>query len=149
MTVGTVCNRDVVTAERESAVIELAQLMRSRHVGDVVIVENRDGRRYPVGLVTDRDLVLEVVALGLNPAGLVAGDLLTEPLVVVEESDELDQALARMRTHGVRRLPVVDVGGALVGVLSSDDVIEMLSDQVSDLSLLVIREQRHEQQRRV
>lgn len=148
MTVGTVCTREVVTAGRESPVGELAQLMRSRHVGDVVIVESRDGRRYPVGMVTDRDLVLEVMAEGLDAGAVVAGDLLTEPLVVVEESEELDQALARMRAHGVRRLPVVDVGGVLVGLLSSDDVIEMLSDQVGDLALLVTREQRHEQQRR-
>lgn len=149
MTVGFYCNREVVIVSRDTAVGEVAVIMRHQHVGDVVVVEERGGKRYPVGIVTDRDLVLEVMAQGLGLGQVTAGDLVTESLIVVEESASLDEALTRMRTHGVRRLPVVDVTGMLVGVLAMDDVVGILADQVGDLALLTERQQRHERARRV
>jgi CBS domain-containing protein len=76
MPLSEVCNREVVIAEKSLSVIDAARLMRSHHVGDIVVVEKREGRNHPVGLVTDRDIVVEVVAAGVNPEALKVGDIM-------------------------------------------------------------------------
>jgi CBS domain-containing protein len=144
MTVGSVCNREVVFVTRATAVPEAARLMREYHVGDLVVIEERNGRRLPVGIVTDRDLVIEVLAAGVEPDRVCVGDVMSGELVQAGEDDDLLDTIRRMREHGVRRLPVVDAGGALTGILSVDDLIDLLAEQVTDLAGLIGREQRRE-----
>lgn len=148
MSVGQYCNRQAVTAERSTEIGEIARLMRREHVGAVVVVERRDHTEYPVGIVTDRDLVIEVLALNLAPDTVTVGDIMSGDLMTAREEDHLWRTLDRMSAKGMRRLPVVDEKGALVGILTMDDVIAALAVGLSDMTRLVQRELTNEAQKR-
>jgi CBS domain-containing protein len=134
MRIGEICTREVVYCSRGDGVRDVAQLMRNHHVGDLVVAEWHDGRLVPVGVVTDRELVVKVLAEGVDPATLTAGDLMTRRVVTAAESEPVHLAIERMRAEGVRRLPVVDAHGGLVGVLSADDVGELLAEELTGLA---------------
>lgn len=144
MAVGEICNRDVVVAEKALSVVEAAQLMRKHHVGDLVVVEDRGGRKHPVGIVTDRDIVVEVVAAGVNPDALKVGDIMGPEMATVRESEGLFEALRYMRDKGVRRMPVVDGTGVLVGILTLDDLLSLLAEEMTELAKLVSHERHRE-----
>ena len=144
MSIGALCNREVVCASRETTVHDAAQLMRQRHVGTLVVVDDFSGRRVPVGIVTDRDIVVEVNAVGLDPKTITLGDIMDEALVTVSEGAGLHEAMGAMRAKGVRRLPVVGKEGELVGILAVDDLLELLGDELSDVARIIAREQAHE-----
>lgn len=144
MSIGALCNREVVCASRETTVYDAAQLMRQRHVGTLVVVDEFSGRRVPVGIVTDRDIVVEVNAVGLDPKTITLGDIMDEALVTVSEGAGLHEAMGAMRAKGVRRLPVVGKEGELVGILAVDDLLELLGDELSDVARIIAREQAHE-----
>jgi len=144
MPVGEICNREVVIAEKSLSVVEAARLMRGHHVGDLVVVEAREGQQRPVGIVTDRDIVVEVVAAGVNPEGLKLGDIMGPDVATVRESEGLFEALRYMRDKGVRRIPVVDREGGLVGILTLDDLLSLLAEEMTELAKLVSRERQRE-----
>ena len=140
MKVGEFCNRDVVVMRGDESAQAAAALMREHHVGDVVLVEDRGGVTTPLGIVTDRDLVLEVMVPGVDAASLAARDLVTAPLVTVREDQGLFDALELMRARGVRRLPVVNGKGALLGILAVDDLVGLMGEMLSRLSSVVARQ---------
>jgi CBS domain-containing protein len=145
MPIGDVCVRDVAIGSKDMTVQDAAQLMRRLHVGNVVVAEDRPGgRKTPVGIVTDRDIVVSVVATALDPAVYTLGDVVTEALVIAREDDGIFESLQRMRVHAVRRMPVVDREGGLVGIISVDDLIQLLSEEMSQLAKLISREQARE-----
>lgn len=144
MAIGEICNRDVVIVGREESTLDAARLMRQHHVGDVLVVEERKGRKEPVGIVTDRDLVVEIMAPGLDPAAITVGDIMGPDLVTVRESTGVFEAIQYMRTKGVRRLPVVDAHNGLVGILALDDLLELLSEELLAIARLVRLEQQKE-----
>ena len=144
MGVGEICNREVVVTEKALSVVDAAQLMRKHHVGDLVVVEEKDGSRRPVGVVTDRDIVVEVVAAGVNPEALTVGDIMSPEVATVREGEGLFEALRYMRDKGVRRMPVVDREGALVGILTLDDLLELLAEEMAELAKLVSHERKRE-----
>jgi CBS domain-containing protein len=144
MAVGEICNRDVVIAEKALSVVEAAQLMRKHHVGDLVVVEDRGGQKHPVGIVTDRDIVVEVVAAAVNPDALKVGDIMGPEVATVRESEGLFEALRYMRDKGVRRMPVVDGTGVLVGILTLDDLLGLLAEEMTELAKLVSHERHRE-----
>jgi CBS domain-containing protein len=144
-TVGEICNREVVVAMPETPIAEAAKLMRQHHVGTLVVVEEVDGsRRIPVGIVTDRDIVVEIVAPGLDPAVITVGDIATPELVTARENEGLLETIEIMRHRGVRRLPIVGAEGELVGIVSVDDILETLAEQLGDLARIVERERARE-----
>jgi CBS domain-containing protein len=144
-TVGEICNREVVVAMPETPIAEAAKLMRQYHVGTLVVVEEVDGsRRIPVGIVTDRDIVVEIVAPGLDPAVITVGDIATPELVTARENEGLLETIEIMRHRGVRRLPIVGAEGELVGIVSVDDILETLAEQLGDLARIVERERARE-----
>ena len=145
MPIGDICNRNVVVIEKDSAVREAARLMRQFHVGALVVCNERDGGRVPVGLVTDRDIVIEVLGEEVEPDSVMVGDIMSANLLTARESDELWDILGRMRHAGVRRIPVVDERGSLQGLVTMDDVIELLADELAQLAKLVAQEQKVEQ----
>lgn len=144
MPISEVCNREVIIVQPSDTVLEAARLMRQHHVGDVLIVEKRGGRRIPVGIVTDRDLVLEVMAQGLDPATIRVSDMVMSELVTIRKGAGLFEAIEYMHAKGVRRLPVVDGSGGLIGILTLDDLIELLADEMAALAKLVKHEQKKE-----
>ncbi len=144
MKTGDICNREVVFVARDASIADAARLMRAHHVGDLVVIDERNGQRVPVGIVTDRDLVLEVLAEGVRQNDVVVGDVMSDRIVTANEDDDLFDTLRHMRTQGIRRLPVVDRIGALVGIVTVDDLLDLLAEQVLDLTRLVQREQTRE-----
>jgi CBS domain-containing protein len=140
-----ICNRSVAFTTRETTVAAASKLMRHGHVGSLVVVDSMNGgKRVPVGIVTDRDIVIEVIATGLDPAVITVGDIMESGLVVGRETDSVIETLNNMRFKGVRRLPTVDAGGQLVGIVTVDDLLEVLSEELSELAKIVAREQSHE-----
>jgi predicted transcriptional regulator len=148
MAIGELCNREVVIAQRETSVLEASRLMRQYHVGDLVVVDETDGKRRPVGIVTDRDVVLEVVSMELDASVLTMGDIMGLELAMVRESDGVFETIRYMRTKGVRRLPVVNSQGLLIGIVTLDDLLELLAEEMSELSQLISREKKLETQTR-
>ena len=130
MNVGELCNREVVTAFRETGLIEAARLMREHHVGSLVVVADRLGQRVPVGMITDRDIVVGAVAKEVDPKKLTVGDVMSAGALVVREEDGIMDALRTMREKGVRRLPVVTSSGALAGIVAIDDVLELVAEEM-------------------
>ncbi len=148
MPIGEICNRDVVIVKSSDTIQEAAKLMRQHHVGDVVVIEERGGVRVPVGIVTDRDLVVEILATELDPGVITVGDIMERELVTVKESTGIFEAIQYMRSKAVRRLPIVDESGALLGILSLDDLLELLSEELLGIAKLVKHQQRKEATRR-
>jgi predicted transcriptional regulator len=144
MAVGEICNREVVITQKSVSVVDAAQLMRTHHVGDLVVVEEKDGRNQPVGIVTDRDIVVEVVAAGVNPDALKVSDIMGPEVATVRESEGLFEALRYMRDKGVRRMPVVDSTGGLAGILTLDDLLSLLAEEMTELAKLVSHERQRE-----
>jgi CBS domain-containing protein len=147
MRVGELCTRSVVTCLREASGLEIAQKMREHHVGDLVVVDEEDGALRPVGVVTDRDLVVQVIAKGLDPGRLRAEDLLTGSLVTAYESELVHDAVWHMRGNGLRRLPIVDQQEHLFGMLTVDDVARYLAEELADLIGVASAQRRREQAR--
>lgn len=144
MTVGELCNRDVIVSPETSTVTECAQLMREHHVGSVVIVKTDDGVNTPVGIVTDRDIVIELIARESATDQVTASDLISNNLITAREIDSLWETMQRMRNHGIRRIPVVNDEGVLVGILTADDLMEYVTAELNQLVKLVQREQTKE-----
>ena len=144
MTIGTICNREVITVQRDATVLHAAVLMRQHHVGDVVVIENRKNKTVPIGIVTDRDIVVELVATELDCNVITVGDIIITMLIVVKDSAGVFEAIQLMANKGVRRLPVVDADGGLVGIITLDDLLLLLSKELAAFTKLVTREQKNE-----
>lgn len=148
MSIGEICNRDVVFANRDMTVQAAAKLMRRYHVGSLVVVDDVSGKRVPAGIVTDRDIVIEVDAVDLDPKVITVGDIMGPDLVTVPDSQGALETVEVMRFKGVRRMPVVDREGQLVGIVTIDDLLEVLAEELTDLTRIVSREQAREAQTR-
>lgn len=144
MPIGEICNREVVIANPDDSALDAAKLMRQNHVGDVLVVEERDGKRVPVGIVTDRDLIMEIIAPELDPNVITVGDIMPLEFSTVKESIGVYEAIQFMRAKAVRRMPVVDDSGALVGIVTLDDLLVLLAEEFNALARLVAREQQKE-----
>ena len=148
MSIGEVCNRDVVIADRSDSILNAVRLMRKYHVGDVVVVEEKEGHRRPIGILTDRDIVVELLAAGVDLDALTISDAMSFDLLTLRESDDLLDSIERMQRRGVRRAPVVDDRDALVGILTVDDIIDLISEQLRGVTKLIGRERSSEERRR-
>lgn len=148
MNVGEICSRIVVVAERSTPVQQAAKLMRDHHIGALVVTEGGAGARRPVGIVTDRDLVVEVVAADLDYRTLSVGDIMSERPATLPENAGLFEIISHMRSGGVRRLVVVDASERLLGIVAMDDLIPVLAEEMSALAQAIRVERRREAQRR-
>jgi CBS domain-containing protein len=142
------CVLDVASCTPESTVAEAARLMRQHHTGDLVVLDDADEEREPVGIITDRDIVLEVLAKGRDPGKTAVREIMSTQLVVASESEDYAQALQRMATHGVRRVPVVDDKRCVVGIVTLDDMLRVHAAQANRLLDIVGKEQVREQRTR-
>jgi CBS domain-containing protein len=140
VSVGRICLREVDLAEARESVLEAASRMRERRVGTLIIV---DDAGKPVGLLTDRDLALRVVATGSDPRATLVGDVMTAHPKTVSESTPIELALSLMRSGSFRRLPVVNDDRKLVGIVSLDDVLGLLAEEFELIGRLLEREAPH------
>ncbi|MFU8790419.1 MAG: CBS domain-containing protein [Methylobacter sp.] len=144
MAIGEFCNREVVFATKKMSLTSAAQLMRQYHVGDLVVVGEADGRRIPLGIITDRDMVIEIMAQALDMNDFSVGDIMGQELVSVPETEGVLETIRLMRSHGVRRIPVVDQAGGLAGIVSANDMLDLLAEELAELAKVAFREQQRE-----
>lgn len=146
--IGDFCVRNVVTVTRATTVVEAAKLMRQYHIGAVLVVEEGTDGKVPVGILTDRDVVIEIVAATLDPASVKVGELMQRPVTTVTEDASYGEAVRLMSVNGVRRMPVVDARGRLAGIITVDDILRQLAGPLVALSDLTVRERHYETETR-
>jgi len=136
MNVDKACQRNVITVRRFDELSKAVQLMRERHIGYLVVVEPdvADGSQRPVGVLTDRDILITVVAREADVRTLRVDDVMTRQPLTVSETDPIDKALREMRRIGVRRVPVIGPRGELAGILSLDDVLDVLAGELQNVA---------------
>lgn len=137
MSIGRICVRDVDLADPEESVLLAARRMNSRNVGALMVL---DRHRAPIGIVTDRDLALRVVGEGRDANTTSVREVMTRAPEAVHEETPIETALTRMRAGPYRRLPVVDSDGSLVGVVSLDDILDLLSEEFAEIGRLIRKE---------
>lgn len=149
MAIGEYCNREVVVAHPEVSTKEAARLMREFHVGCLVLVNREDRGLVPVGVVTDRDLVVELMALDLDiESPISVGDLSCRELVLANETDDVLAVVEKMQRSGVRRVPVVNRQGFLVGIITADDILGVLAEALQNVAHLGTSQGQREQRLR-
>ena len=154
MPVAEFCRRDVAVVNKNSSLVEAARKMRELHVGDVVVCDSSvaDGvssLRKPIGILTDRDIVVGVIALKIPLEKVLVVDVMTPTLVTVSEDAGIYEAIRLMETYGVRRLPVVDAQGGLVGIVSSGDLLGLLGEEILSLARLPQKQSHKEREVRI
>jgi CBS domain-containing protein len=138
MTIEGICRREIVFASLKDSVATAARLMREHDVGSLVITDDEDAKHIPVGIITDRDIAVAVVALGLDAETLACGDAMGDEFVSVPETASIAETIHLMRHKGVRRLALLDASGALVALISADDML-LLSEEDSRAASMVLR----------
>ena len=148
MHIGQICTTETIYCERDETVQGAALLMRKNHVGDLVVIDQPDGERVPIGIVTDRDIVVSVIALGLDPASLLVSDIMSDDLLTCREADDVYETIERMRLRAIRRVPVVNALGGLMGIVSVDDLLEFLAEEMGELARIAPHQQSQEKRAR-
>ncbi len=148
MRIGEICTVQPIYCTRDASVQDAAALMRKHHVGDLVVVGQAESPHTPDGIITDRDIVVSVIALGLDPASLLVGDLMSDDLLTATEDDDVYETIEHMRLRGIRRVPVVTDKGILSGIVSVDDLLEFLALEMAELSRISAHQQAHEKRAR-
>lgn len=148
MSIAAIANPTVVTVGSESDLVVAARLMREKHVGLLVVTRPVAGGEEPVGIVTDRDIVIAVVAEAADPGALRVGDVMSRGAVTVPRDAAVADALRRMRETGLRRLPVVDAAGRLADLVAVDDLLDYVAGLLGDLVGAIRNEQRIERSSR-
>jgi CBS domain-containing protein len=148
MKVDQCCKRNVVVVDTASDVRAAAALMRQHHVGFLVVLDENNERRVPVGVITDRDIVVQIDANDVDPKSVKIGEVMTRNPIIATETKELTELVQAMRIAGVRRAPVVDATGVLTGVIAVDDAINLIAGLLCDVAGAIRNEQRIERQAR-
>jgi CBS domain-containing protein len=147
MRIGEICTRDVLAMEAGEALARCARAMKERNVGSVVIVETSRGFARPIGIITDRDMLRGQFDRNADLFCLNAGDVMTSnPLVLSEDCDVRD-AIERMGHRAVRRAPVVNGGGELVGIVTFDDLLPVIAGQIATIGGLISQQIEHRRSR--
>lgn len=137
MSVGRICVRSVDLAERMEPVHAAAQRMHARNVGTLVVLSSD---KHPIGVVTDRDLAVRVLGNGRDPNLTTVGDVMTPCPRTIHEDTPIEVALQMMRLEKCRRLPVIDAEGKLIGLISVDDILELLIEEFREIGMLLREE---------
>jgi CBS domain-containing protein len=144
MNIGEICSREVYIFEAGEPLANAVGEMMKRHIGAIVVVETEPNRVRPVGIVTDRDVIRGQVSLKKELSGLTLRDVMTSAPLMVSEASGIPEAIERMRARGVRRAPVVNDSGDLVGIVSLDDLLPIVAEELGALARLVGNQARRE-----
>ncbi len=126
-----VINREVFTISPTSPVSEAAHIMMNEDIGALVVV---DRETRPVGMVTDRDLVVSVMAEGMSPDGTTVQDIMSGNLITVDEESDIFDMLSTLSENSIRRLPVTRLG-KLTGIVSVDDLIVIVATELVNVAM--------------
>lgn len=149
MNIGEICNRDVVFSTEDMSVKEAAELMRDQHVGSLVVVREAQAGRIVVGMVTDRDIAVVAVARDFDPQSLRVADIMSSDPVTARPDHSVNEVLAMMRERGIRRVPVTSDDGVLIGLVTLDDLLEIVAEEMQDFVKAIASAQRRETRVRV
>jgi len=141
MRVGDICDHNAVIIGKSDSVQTAAASMRDQHVDYIVVVESSGGNNIPVGSLTDRDIVVKLAASNVDLETVTAADVMNAPLILAEARDSVMATLKRMRYKGIRHIPVVDANKALIGILTIDNILESLTEQLNDIGYIITQEQ--------
>jgi len=136
MSLGNLCRREVVVVNQGTPIKEAVKFMEEKNIGSVIVV----GGGKPVGIATDRDILLRVVNKGLDPEKSSVDDVMTKEIVTLKESMGLFEALEQVKGKGIRRFPIVDARGNLKGIMTLDDIIYLLGKEMADVASIIERE---------
>jgi len=148
MNAATLCTRAVATCGPLASVAEAAAAMRGLHTGDLVVVREDNGVQVPLGVLTDRDIVLAVVSPDADARALFVADVMSQPAVLAHRGDDVWLLVRRMRQHAVRRLPVVGDDGGLIGIVTLDDLLYAVASLLDEMRLIAARQPHLEEKRR-
>ena len=137
MSIIQACEKKVVTVFKDTSIQEAAKLMKEKNIGDVVVVESRENCSQPIGILTDRDLVVKFASDNIDINSITVGDALSRRLFTLNEKQGINEAIVAMSEHGVRRAPVVNENKELVGIVSIDDLLVLIAEELSYLANLV------------
>jgi len=137
MSLGNLCRREVVVVNQGTPIKEAVKFMEEKNIGSVIVV----GNGKPLGIATDRDILLRVVNKGLDPEKSPVDDVMTKEIVTLKEEMGLfDEALEQVKGKGIRRFPIVDARGNLKGIMTLDDIIYLLGKEMADVASIIERE---------
>lgn len=136
MSLANLSRREVVSIKRDATVLEAAKIMEEMNVGSVVIVDDEQ----PLGILTDRDIIIRVISKSLDPSTTPVNEVMTSEVVFLREQMGLYEALEQMKASGIRRLPVINVKGNLSGIITMDDIISLLGKEISDIAAIIDKE---------
>ena len=143
-----IANKKLITVPASASMLEAAKAMRDYHVGSVIVVEEKSGRKIPLGIVTDRDIVVSTSAFGIPPNSIGVKDVMSGTLVSARKNDSLNHVLNLMKEHGVKRIPITDADGALFGIVTTHELMGVLSDELSEVVRVTERQHQVESERR-
>lgn len=126
--------RQVICINADASLSEAASLMREHHIGDLVVVETKDDVERPVGMITDRDILIETLPMNVNPDKLYVSDIMSRGLATAHENEDVFSLVRTMRDCGVVRLPVVNDRGELRGIVTARTLVQLLSETLCELS---------------
>ena len=136
MSLGNLCRREVVVVNQGTPIKEAVKFMEEKNIGSVIVV----GSGKPLGIATDRDILLRVVNKGLDPEKSTVDDVMTKEIVTLKEGMGLFEALEQVKEKGIRRFPIVDARGNLKGIMTLDDIIYLLGKEMADVASIIERE---------
>jgi CBS domain-containing protein len=137
MNIGDLCKKPVVSVDFDDSIMAASALMREHHIGDVIVTKEKKGRELPVGILTDRDIVVSLAARDVDLDEVLVGDVMTTGLILARDDDSIEEVVHNMTDNGIRRMPVTNREGNLVGLISFDDLVKFFAEQLSLLSSLV------------
>jgi len=136
MTIGKHCKHDVVTAPRDTSVYKAAQLMKQHNIGNIVVIDKSDGIT-PIGILTDRDVAIKIVADEIDPRQLTIGDAMSQDLLILREHQDIQEAIDMMCAKKVRRAPIADQQNKIIGIVTIDDLILLFADEFASVAKLI------------
>ena len=136
MSLGNLCRREIICVDPRTTVKETAKLMEEKNIGSTIVVQERK----PIGILTDRDILLRVMNRGLDPEKTSVDEVMTKQIVTLKEDMGLFEALQKVKGKGIRRFPIVDSNGNLQGIMTLDDIFYLLGKEMSDVTSIIENE---------
>ncbi len=137
MSIKHICERDVVTTTKDVSIYEVAKLMKKHNVGNVVVIDNQVITNKPIGILTDRDIAMKIVAEDVDARQISAGDIMADNLLLLHANQSINEAIDMMCAKGVRRAPISDDTHKVIGIASIDDLFILLAEEMGSLSKLI------------
>ena len=144
MSLSELCNKNVVTISAEDTMLYACKLLRNEHVGCLIVTDLYEGNSQPIGIITDRDVVVKVIAPEVNISKVLVKDVMDSKFISANINDDIHVALNLMRKHGIRRIPLINDSGCLEGIVTIDDLFSYLSDELNKLTRAIYMEQSRE-----